>query len=147
MSSCPPSTATTEQHQHRRRLQRRSRPQTSRPASSGTSTNGALREEMTPETTEQPSEQPTLAPSNAIVCLPRTTRPSGRRRRRTKLAIGTIRDRMRSLLEADHPMTCRQLFYQMVARGHIQKTEGEYKTTIVRLLADMRRCGELPYEW
>jgi hypothetical protein len=54
---------------------------------------------------------------------------------------------MFNLIEADHPMTVRQVFYRMVSAGAIDKTETEYKSTIVRLLGDMRRAGELPYGW
>jgi hypothetical protein len=35
-------------------------------------------------------------------------------------------------------MTVRQVFYQMVSRGLIEKTEREYEGTVVRLLAEMR---------
>lgn len=42
-------------------------------------------------------------------------------------------------------MTVRQVFYQLVSLGVIDKTEGEYKATVVRLLANMRRAGEIPF--
>jgi hypothetical protein len=45
------------------------------------------------------------------------------------------------------PMTVRQVFYQLVSIGAISKTETEYKTTVVRLLTDMRLKGELPFSW
>lgn len=44
-------------------------------------------------------------------------------------------------------MTVRQVFYQLVTRAVIDKTEQEYKGTVCRLLAKMRRSGDLPYEW
>jgi hypothetical protein len=44
-------------------------------------------------------------------------------------------------------MTVRQVFYRLVSQGVINKTEGEYKSTVVRLLAAMRRAGELPFQW
>jgi hypothetical protein len=44
-------------------------------------------------------------------------------------------------------MTVRQVFYQLVARGVIAKSENEYKNTVCRLLAQMRRDGELPFGW
>jgi hypothetical protein len=43
-------------------------------------------------------------------------------------------------------MTVRQVYYQAVARGLIEKTEKAYKM-ICRLLADMRRSGRMPYRW
>jgi hypothetical protein len=54
---------------------------------------------------------------------------------------------MLDLLQADHPMTVRQVFYQMVSRGVIAKTEAQYKQTVCRLLTQLRRAGVLPYEW
>jgi hypothetical protein len=39
------------------------------------------------------------------------------------------------------------MFYQMVNRGVIDKTEQENKGTICRLLAEMRRSGDMPYDW
>jgi hypothetical protein len=44
-------------------------------------------------------------------------------------------------------MTVRQVFYQLVSRGSIAKSETEYKSTVVRLLTDMRVGGELPFHW
>lgn len=44
-------------------------------------------------------------------------------------------------------MTVRQIFYQLVSLGVIGKTEGEYKSTVVRLLSQMRRSREIPYSW
>jgi hypothetical protein len=44
-------------------------------------------------------------------------------------------------------MTIRQLFYLLTVAGVIAKTEAEYKGTVVRLTADLRRQGKLPFEW
>jgi hypothetical protein len=44
-------------------------------------------------------------------------------------------------------MTVRQLFYRLVSEGTIAKTEAEYKGTVCRLTAVMRRAGEIPYGW
>jgi hypothetical protein len=51
------------------------------------------------------------------------------------------------VVEANRPVTVHQVFYQMVSRGAIDKTENEYKHTVVRLLGEMRRDKELPYQW
>jgi hypothetical protein len=42
-------------------------------------------------------------------------------------------------------MTVRQVYYQLVTLGVIEKTEQQYKGTVCRLLAEMRRDGTLPY--
>ena len=51
------------------------------------------------------------------------------------------------MLAAQHPMTVRQVFYQLVTREVIAKTEGEYKTTVIRLLTEMRLAQEIPFSW
>jgi hypothetical protein len=61
--------------------------------------------------------------------------------------MAMIREELYRVLESDHPMTVRQVFYQLVSRGVIAKTEGEYKQTVVRLLTAMRRARDLPFAW
>jgi hypothetical protein len=51
------------------------------------------------------------------------------------------------ILKADQPMTVRQVFYQAVVAGLVEKTEGEYNATVARLLLEMRRSGQIPYTW
>lgn len=67
--------------------------------------------------------------------------------RRTKSAISELRETIFNVVQRDEPMTVRQVFYRLVTMGAISKTEAEYKTTVVRLLGDMRREGQLPYRW
>ena len=61
--------------------------------------------------------------------------------------MDAIREAIYRLLAEDNPMTVRQVFYQLVSLGIIAKTEGEYKSTVIRLLVDMRRSGEIPFGW
>ncbi len=70
-----------------------------------------------------------------------------KRRRRSKVEIETIKTEIHEVLADENPMTVRQVFYRLVSLGVIEKTEAEYKTTVCRLLTDMRRNGELPYQW
>jgi hypothetical protein len=58
-----------------------------------------------------------------------------------------IRAALYNTLKADNPMTVRQVFYRLVSAGVIAKTENEYKTTVVRLLTEMRRSREIPFGW
>lgn len=67
--------------------------------------------------------------------------------RRSRADIDNVRVTIRELLADEHPMTVRQVFYQLVSRGTIDKTEAQYKQTVVRLLAEMRRAGQIPFEW
>lgn len=68
-------------------------------------------------------------------------------KRRSKSDIRGIKRQLYNLLWASNPMTVRQVFYQMVSLGVIAKSEGEYKNTIIRLLGEMRRTGEIPFDW
>jgi hypothetical protein len=82
-----------------------------------------------------------------------TTRPrsyracSIKRDRRTKAEIDDIRAAIKAVLKADHPMTVRQVFYQLVARDVIEKTEEQYQGTVIRLLTEMRMNGQLSFDW
>jgi hypothetical protein len=69
------------------------------------------------------------------------------RRRRTKADIATIRGAILAVIDDDPPMTVRQVFYQLVTRGVIEKTEEQYQGTVIRLMTDMRLDGSLPYDW
>ncbi len=67
--------------------------------------------------------------------------------RRTKADIFAIKSDIMAILRNDHPMTVRQVFYQLVARSTIEKTEEEYQGTVIRLLTTMRLSGEVPFAW
>jgi hypothetical protein len=68
-------------------------------------------------------------------------------KRRTRAEIDNIKATIRAVLKADHPMTVRQVFYQLVVRGVIEKTEEQYQRTVIRLLTDMRLSGEVSFNW
>ncbi len=69
------------------------------------------------------------------------------RARRTKADIASISASIHEVIESDPPMTVRQVFYQLVSRGVIEKTEKQYQGTVIRLMTDMRLDGSLPYNW
>jgi hypothetical protein len=58
-----------------------------------------------------------------------------------------IRVAIESVLQREQPCTVRQVYYQLVSAGVIEKTEQEYKGTVCRLLAEMRREGRIPFGW
>ncbi len=58
--------------------------------------------------------------------------------------MAEIRAAILEVLAEDRPMTVRQVYYRLTVLGAIEKTEKEYKT-IVRVLTDMRRAGEVPF--
>ncbi len=58
-----------------------------------------------------------------------------------------ICDAIFRVLKNDHPASCRSVFYQMIGTGLIEKTEREYKGTIIRLLKAMREEERIPYDW
>ena len=70
-----------------------------------------------------------------------------RRRRRTQAEMAHLRARLYEIVERDQPTTVRGVFYQAVSSGLVKKTEAEYKSTIGRLLVEMRRAETLPYDW
>ena len=71
--------------------------------------------------------------------------PQSSRRRRTRADIWAICDAIDRLAREHGPLTIRGLFYLLVSEGAIEKTEADYKRTVCRLAADMRRDGRLPY--
>lgn len=68
-------------------------------------------------------------------------------RRRSRVEVDRLKAAIYDIVEEFQPMTVRQVFYQCVSRGLIDKTEAEYKNTVVRLLTDMRLERELPFAW
>jgi hypothetical protein len=70
-----------------------------------------------------------------------------RRPRRTGEQVDDIRTAIKAVLKADHPQTVRQVFYQLVVRGAIEKTEAEYKGSVIRLLSEMRLDGSVDWDW
>lgn len=69
------------------------------------------------------------------------------RSRRTKDEVAAVRSAIIDVLKADHPQTVRQVFYQLVTRNVIEKTEAEYQRTVIRLLGEMRLADEVPWNW
>ena len=68
-------------------------------------------------------------------------------KQRTKADVAAIRAAIMEILAADNPQTIRQVFYQLVVRGLVQKTEIEYSQTVARLLTEMRLSGDLRWSW
>jgi hypothetical protein len=73
-------------------------------------------------------------------------RKSGKKRR-TRAEIDALTNAILELLDLNHPMTVRQVFYRLVARMLIAKTELEYNHAVVRLLTNMRLDGRVPFSW
>jgi hypothetical protein len=73
-------------------------------------------------------------------------RPSPiKRYRRSAAEMNAIREAIADILDEHHPMTVRQVFYALTVRGAIEKTEAEYKQTVVRLLDQMRWDGDIDW--
>ena len=51
-----------------------------------------------------------------------------------------------TILADDHPMTVRQVYYQLVARQIIKNQDSQYKR-ISRILVDARKDGAIPWDW
>lgn len=67
-------------------------------------------------------------------------------KRRTNAELGVIKRELKSICDEYTLITVRQLFYQLVSRGIIDKTEKQYKNTVCRLTSDMRWSEELAIE-
>ncbi|MGO9849193.1 MAG: hypothetical protein ACLPKT_22105 [Methylocella sp.] len=70
-----------------------------------------------------------------------------KRPRRTGDDIIAIKNAIKEVLEGDHPQTVRQVFYQLVTRDVIEKSEKEYQQVVIRLLTEMRLSGEVSFAW
>jgi hypothetical protein len=70
-----------------------------------------------------------------------------KRARRTRDEIAAIREAIMGVLRKDHPMTDRQLFYQLTTKKVLAKEEKQYQGTVIRLVGEMRLDGTLPWEW
>jgi hypothetical protein len=68
-----------------------------------------------------------------------------KRPRRSRAEMDVIREAIVEVLSEHSPMTVRQVFYALTVRGATEKTEAEYKKTVVRLLDEMRWNGDI--EW
>lgn len=66
-------------------------------------------------------------------------------RRRTKADMAELRRALAEIVAEGTPMTVRQVYYQAVTRGLIDKTEQQYKA-ICRLLVLMRRDRSIDYD-
>jgi hypothetical protein len=81
--------------------------------------------------------------TSSQLCKACPTKPG----RRTRAEIQLLKDSFFAILEARHPQTVRQLFYQAVSAGLIDKTDAAYQGIVVRLCGQMREDGELPWSW
>ncbi|MDX1401125.1 MAG: hypothetical protein R3245_04310 [Kiloniellales bacterium] len=67
-----------------------------------------------------------------------------KRHRATKAEMAARSDALIEIVEEVTPCTVRQVFYQATVRGIVEKTEAGYGK-VQRLLADLRREGEIDY--
>ena len=52
----------------------------------------------------------------------------------------------KEILAAHHPMTVRQVYYQLVSRQVIENNRGHYQA-VSKALVDARKEGDIPWEW
>ncbi len=69
-----------------------------------------------------------------------------KRRRSTKAEIEALCSDLYAIVAEQKPMIVRQAYYQASVRGLVDKTENGYRQ-VQRLLANMRRSGQMPYGW
>ena len=68
------------------------------------------------------------------------------KKRMTNSELNHLRSEIISLCKNHQPLSVRQLFYLLVTRGYIDKTEKAYKQ-VIRLSGELRTSGELPFRW
>lgn len=85
--------------------------------------------------------------AEAAVAERATPANGSRPTRRSRDDIEDLRRLLREVVAEQQPMTVRQVFYQLVSRGAIDKTEKQYKQTVIRLLTEMRLAGSMPFDW
>jgi hypothetical protein len=71
---------------------------------------------------------------------------NGHRYRRTNDELAQIDAAILEIAEAEEPVTVRGLFYRVMSRGLVPKTEAGYGV-VQRQTLKLRRAGELPYGW
>src|SRR5947199_5783654 len=57
-----------------------------------------------------------------------------------------IIDEAKDILSSFHPMTVRQVYYQLVARQVVENTRSRYQA-ISDALVEARRDGSIPWDW
>ena len=75
-----------------------------------------------------------------------TSALNGRRHRRTNAELTLINGAIYEIAEAEQPVTVRGLFYRVMSRGLVPKSEHGYNV-VQRQALKMRRSGDLPYGW
>ena len=69
-----------------------------------------------------------------------------KRKRRTKAEIAELQDTIMAVCEIDHPLSVRGVFYRVLSRGGVEKSEKGYDA-VQREVLKLRRTGRLPYGW
>ena len=75
-----------------------------------------------------------------------TSALNGGRYRRTQAELAEIDAAIYEIAEAEEPVTVRGLFYRVMSRGLVPKSEQGY-SVVQRRALKMRRADELPYSW
>ena len=70
-----------------------------------------------------------------------------RAKRRTKREMERLRCEIYETAKKHQPLTLRNLFYLLVVRHIIEKTQKAYKNDVIRVSGGMRTRGEMPYSW
>lgn len=75
-----------------------------------------------------------------------TSAVNSRRHRRTNAELAEIDAAIYEIAEQERPVTVRGLFYRVMSRGLVEKSEKGY-SVVQRQALKLRRCGDLPYSW
>jgi hypothetical protein len=70
-----------------------------------------------------------------------------KRTRRTKADVERTKRAILDVVSAEPPMSVWQVFYQLVHRGVVDKTERDYEKIVMWTMKGLRLDGTLPWEW
>jgi hypothetical protein len=107
---------------------------------------GALDGLFTPEMIDEFIKAKGTSPSNSKRPIKGTSPIKLIGGRRNKYQMAQWYADLYTIVREIQPASVRQVYYQCVVRGLVEKTEAEYKS-VAKALAHLRRTGEMPYDW
>jgi len=69
-----------------------------------------------------------------------------KRSRRTKEQMDEMYTTIEAIVDDEHPLTLRRLYYRLIGAGKIGKLETEYDN-VGNMLIYLRECGRVPWDW
>jgi hypothetical protein len=81
-----------------------------------------------------------------LISMATETGKPDKKPRRTKAQMEEMHATIEAIVEDEHPLTLRRLYYRLIGAGKIGKLETEYDN-VGEMLIYLRECGRVPWEW